>query len=85
MIPTIETIIEDLLAGKISKAQAVSWLYVHAEDAGSSLRDDFAGQAMQAMITKSNGQDTTGGKKGVPLVAQYAYEYADAMLAERSK
>ncbi len=40
---------------------------------------------MQAMITKSNGQDTTGGKKGVPLIAKYAYEFADAMIAERNK
>lgn len=48
-----------------------------------TLRDEFAMAAMQAMITKSSGQDSTGGKRGVPLVAKYAYEYADAMLAER--
>lgn len=44
-------------------------------------RNDYARQAMQAMITKSSGQDTTGGKAGVPLVAKYAFEYADAMLS----
>lgn len=48
-----------------------------------TLRDYFAAKAMQAMISKSSGQDTTGGKKGVPLVAKYAYEYADAMLKAR--
>ena len=52
---------------------------------GMTLRDYFASKAMQAMITKSSGQDTTGGKKGVPLIAQYAYEFADAMLKERAK
>jgi hypothetical protein len=52
---------------------------------GITARDYFAAKAMQAMIAKSSGQDTTGGKAGVPLVARYAYEYADAMLAERVK
>jgi hypothetical protein len=52
---------------------------------GMTLRDYFAAKAMQAMITKSSGQDSTGGKAGVPLIAGYAYEFADAMLAERAK
>lgn len=55
------------------------------KSAGMSLRDYLAAMAMQAMITKSNGQDMTGGKKGVPLVAKFSYEYADAMLEERTK
>lgn len=49
----------------------------------SDLRDEFAKAAMQAMVTKSDGQSKTGGAKGVPLIAQYAYEFADAMLAAR--
>lgn len=52
---------------------------------GMSLRDYFAAKAMQAMITKSHGQDAIAGKKGVPLIATYAYEYADAMIAEKNK
>lgn len=51
----------------------------------SRLRDFFAGMAMQAMIAKSNGQDKTGGKKGIPLIAKYAYEFADAMIEERNQ
>ena len=51
---------------------------------GMSLRDYFASLAMQAMISKSSGQDTTGGKAGVPRVATFAYEYADAMLKARA-
>lgn len=58
---------------------------VNYGDCGMYLRDYFAAKAMQAMITKSSGQDATGGKAGVPLIAQYAYEFADAMLAERAK
>lgn len=54
-------------------------------EANWTVRDEFAAKAMQAMITKSSGQDSTGGKSGVPLISKYAYEYADAMLAERAK
>ena len=52
---------------------------------GKTLRDEFALAAMQAMITKSSGQDSIGGKRGVPLIAKYAYEYADAMMKEREQ
>ena len=52
----------------------------HAQE-GMSLRAHIATQAMQAMITKSSGQDSTGGKGGVPLIAKYAVEYADALIA----
>ena len=51
---------------------------------GMTLRDYFAAKAMQAMIAKSEGQDATNGKKGVPLIAGYAYEFADAMVAARA-
>lgn len=50
---------------------------------GMTLRDYYAGKAMEALIAKSSGQDSTGGKNGVPLIAKYAYEYADAMLKAR--
>lgn len=47
---------------------------------GITLRQHYAGLAMQALISKSSGQDSIGGKKGVPLIAKYAFEYADAMI-----
>lgn len=59
--------------------------WVYDGDPGMKLRDYFAAKAMQAMISKSSGQDLTGGKKGVPVVAEFAYEYADAMLIARGK
>ena len=46
---------------------------------GMSLRDYFAGQALAGMIACAN----TGG--GGKYFAEYAYKYADAMLAERKK
>ena len=46
LIPTIETIVEDLAAGTISKQQAIVWLHIHAEDAGMDLRDSFAMAAL---------------------------------------
>ena len=44
----------------------------------SNLRDQFAGQAMQAIAPRYGSQDFTG-------VARDAYEMADAMLAERDR
>jgi hypothetical protein len=64
---------------------AFPWGEHGAHLGGMTLRDYFAAKAMQAMIAKSNGQDKTGGKAGVPLISEYAYEFADAMLAERAK
>jgi hypothetical protein len=47
---------------------------------GMTLRDWFAGMAMQAHITHEGSDDINE-----PGVARWAYEMADAMLAERSK
>ena len=54
-------------------------VYAHegAVDPGMSLRDYFAGQALVGLAAR--------GERNVMYVAQYAYEYADAMLAEREK
>jgi hypothetical protein len=80
MIPTIEQIVEDLLAGTITKQQAVGWLHQHAEGAANDMRDMFAGAALQGLC---------GGTPGAHLVppnaATLAYEYADAMLAARDR
>lgn len=73
MIPTIEQIVERLLAGEITKQQALGWLNQHAEDAGYCLRDEFAGRAMQAAMDGSSPQ----------FVAIEAYKFADAMLLAR--
>lgn len=45
---------------------------------GASLRDYFAAQAMQGMLAASENYPT-------PELANYAYQVADAMLAERAK
>lgn len=51
---------------------------VMQESPGMSLRDYFAAQALSAGIIKY-------GFDGSPKVAELAYEYADAMIKERSK
>lgn len=72
MIPTIETIVEDLLAGKITTATAVNWLNQHAEDAGYEMRDSFACAALAGLNPMS-----------AESMAADAYAVADAMLFAR--
>ena len=52
---------------------------------GMTLRDYFAGKALAALIGFDGKDYNKRGDKGVPIMAKYAYEYADAMLAERAK
>lgn len=87
MIPTIETILEDLLAGKIEKWQAVEALERHADLAGWSLRDEFAGQALAGVTANPNTPDQLigfGFEGSKDLLAEYAYACADAMLKHRA-
>lgn len=51
----------------------------------ADLRDKFAGIALGAMIGNTDKDGNTRGKKAVSVLAMYAYEYADAMLAARAK
>lgn len=51
---------------------------------GMSLRDYFAAKALAALILKDK-DDINRGASAVPKMASWAYEYADAMLAERAK
>lgn len=86
MIPTIEQIIEDLLAGTISKQQAIGWLHQHAEGAANDLRDHFASQALTGMLSYYNRE--TGDfhtNSSFQKNAEYAYAQADAMLTARDK
>lgn len=76
MIPSIEQIIEDLMAGSITKSQAITWLLQHAQDAHQDLRDYFAAKAMQGFCTKSS--DVSG-------IVKTAYEVADAMMKARGE
>ena len=93
MIPTIETICEDLAAGKISVQQAIAWLHQHAEGAANELRDHFAGLALSGMLNSMANVNchaaalSKARESGIPLhegLAISAYAHADAMLARRS-
>lgn len=50
MIPSIETICEDLAAGKISVQQAIAWLHEHARGSANEDRKYFAGMALQGLL-----------------------------------
>lgn len=56
------------------------------ERVGMTLRDYFAAKAMQGGIDLVPHMATPKVDKTVPqIIAEMAYEYADAMLAEREK
>lgn len=83
MIPTIEDILADLLAGHITKEQAIDWLYAHCDSVG--MRDTFAAAALPAIMKASDIQEQLAWGPWAASVARTSYEVADAMLKERSK
>jgi len=62
----------------------VTELYAEAE-AGMTLRDWFAGQAMAGIMSGTLADGSKLDAKGIPQAACAAYALAAAMLAERSK
>jgi hypothetical protein len=56
---------------------------MHGFEAGMSLRDYFAAKALAAMIGHEGKDYSNCGAIGVPKLAAWAYEYADAMLRAR--
>lgn len=55
--------------------------------AGMSLRDWFAGLALQGMLANTDAEDERAHRTGslAPVVAENAYQFADAMIAERNR
>ncbi|MFC0666208.1 hypothetical protein ACFSKY_22500 [Azotobacter chroococcum] len=49
-----------------------------------TLRDKFAAKALAALINHPNKDGENRGAKAVPILAKFAYEYADAMLEARN-
>lgn len=91
MIPTIKSIIEGLIAGTISQAEAEGWLATHIELAEQQAaafehRDILAAAALQGLLANAYLQKEFL-KKGMsdmhPFNARVAYEAADAMLKAR--
>ncbi len=77
MIPPIEAIVDDLLGGRVTKQQAITYLLVHAEEAGRDFRDDCAIAALKGIV------DNDGYTP--EMAAREAYEVADAMLMVRAE
>lgn len=85
MIPTIETIVEDLIAAAITPQQAIAWLHRHAESAGRDLRDDFAAAALSACVRQCAHDTVPDGMTREDWFALAAYRCADAMLKARKQ
>ncbi len=64
-----------------------NWLNENARTEGMTLRDHFAGLAMQALIRRYDGKAFGGGSQAPEHIdlAEQAYFLADHMLAQRSK
>lgn len=81
MIPTIETIVNDLITGRMKAEVAIAYLYEHLKLAGSSdddgLRDTFALGAMTGILANTDND--------ADKIAEWAYHHADAMMKARSK
>lgn len=54
-------------------------------DAGMSVRDWFAGQALAGMLAQPSSDDPDSAAILISSYAKDAYRYADAMLLERKK
>ena len=57
-------------------------------DPGMTLRDHFAGEAMQGWVASygpENDHPCQSGEHVVANIARWSYQMADAMLAERAK
>ena len=94
MIPTIEDIFHALSRGEMTFDDAENYVHAHITLAGrpainfddfareeEAVRDAFAGQAMQGLLACSNANFGWSPDR----LVERAYEYADAMLAERAK
>lgn len=85
MIPSIENIAEGVKSGEYTTAQAVTWLYQHAEAATQELRDAFAMAALQGECAAQDGRNFGIAVNDMDYLnaAMRAYKYADAMLKAR--
>ena|SRR3990167_2998195 len=97
---TFETIIEGFNSGDYTKQQAVGLLHQLAEDTGRCLRDEFAMYAPNPSeddIHRVEERERLANPHNEPyfnkvrrrgrteIICALRYEYADAMIAQRSK
>lgn len=85
MIPSIETIINNLLDGIYSKAEALQWIMKHKELARNEgaeidgLRDHFAAQALPFCLAEFGGNSDDQQEYHIA-----AYQIADKMIKQRA-
>jgi len=83
MIPSIEDIFHSLSRGEMTFSDAEMYVREHIRLAANSeikLRDPFAGQALQGMLSRGDSARFTFSE-----LAEIAYRMADTMLAERGE
>ena len=84
MIPTIEQIVTDLLAGSCTQEQAVAWLEQHVTSAIESMasgdrRETLAAMAMQGLLSNLAAIRIQGFKDSE--ISEFAVMQADALIA----
>lgn len=77
MIPTIEDIVDGLLAGRYSREQAIEWLRLHEDEPPNQSREYAAMLIMAGYVSHPNIEKLTFAE-----VASDAVNAADALLAE---
>jgi hypothetical protein len=81
MMPPIAEIVDDLIDGRITKQQAITYLLVHAEEGGKDIEDDFAIAALKGLVPIANNVEIDPLK--YRWAAEEAYKYAKAMAEVR--
>lgn len=81
MIPTIESIIAELMSGTMARGQAYAYLMEHMKLASTeTLRDVFAAAAISGVVAVCGGDTRNDGETTEDYFARKAYGIADAMV-----
>jgi hypothetical protein len=73
----------ELRCVRVEMNGATDWEPETVLHGGLTVRDYFAAKALAAMIGQPDKDPENRGKQGVPRLAGFAYEYADAMIVAR--
>jgi hypothetical protein len=75
VIPTVDNIVDGLIAGTMNRDEAISWIHAHIDAAQD--RDELAALAMNGLMGTRDWDATL---TPAAEIAQRAYNVADAMI-----